>query len=442
MATRITPVTQAPLPPTTPLETQTGCLEKVKRFICHFFEWLCNLFSSKELEKGETAELKERVAVKSQKPTAIHSGYDEQTLAFYRTLAPLKTIGQTETSSAQGVTSTQRLKNAIIESDKSEDPTKYKSQFYEQHVSHVKRIYTTYFSERYASTPMMGHVNWIPGCFGLHMRGVALVVSHLCQKYGFKDFYVCETLEGFAKKLDEFILDPAVRGAFIVPCFSSGSQIGFKPNFPQHKASVLVDKSDGIKIVVLDPQTNGVIRPEKIEGNNDIWQGWEKAESFNAEEIVFRALLKASLPKESQLFFGEKQREYVYGCASFAIQDALAFLRNPAFFAKITLSGEPLQLNGLSLQKISVLPCAFLIGMQSVKRMGDALLFTESEELVVKTKEGQEKNVNDYMSKYIVNKRNHYISVKSCRYNEIVLQMLKELTEEQIGQRLQAALVV
>jgi hypothetical protein len=444
-------VGQQPLLVPTPLETEPNCLEKIKRFICDFFEWLCNLFSSKEVEGKKPEELKGRVEVEGQESTATPPQYDAETLAFYKTLAPLKTLGQTADPSAKAVSSTQRLTTGIIESDKTEDPESYKNQFYEQQVNRVKKIYTTYFSQRYADTPMMGHVNWIPGSFGLHMRGIALVVSHLGQKYGFKEFYACETLEGFAKKLDQFIKDPTVmRGAFVVPCFSSGPEQGFKSNFAQHKVSVLVDKSDGIKIVVLNAQKivvlnaqkNGDVTPEKIQGKDDIWQGWETPGSFSSQEVVFRAILKANLPKESELFFGNTSREHQYGCESFAIQDALAFLRDPAFFTKIKLSGDPLQVNGMSLQTIFELPFAFLIGMQSLKELGNATAFASPQDLVVKTKEGQEKTLPGYLSKYSINNRNHYITVKSCRYNEIVLQMLKELSQEQIDQRLQATLVV
>lgn len=425
------------------LEREVGCFEKIKRFACSFFTWLCNLFSCKAKQ------------VKNEQITPLDpAAFNEETFLFYRALPPLKTIGRSGAASreAENITATERLKSRILESDKSEQSGKYQSLCYEQHTECVKAIYTTYFSQTYAATPIMGRVNRIPGNFGLWMPGVALVLFHLSQKYGLTQFYACQTLEGFSNKLREFIQNPKVtRSAFVLPCFSSGpEEEGFGPNFAQHKVAVVVEKSAsaGVKIAILNAQEPLDLAAERIEGAGDIWKGWEKPGSFGVEEVIFRAILKANLPKNSQLFFtkmswnldGKLDRERRYGCESFAIQDALAFLRDGEFFNKIILVATPLNVNGFSLTRISQLPAAFMTGMQSVKGLNKILRIYQDS--IIKTKNNRNKTLSDYMSKYIINGRNHYITVKSCRYNEIVLQMLKDLSRHEIDQCLAATLVV
>src|SRR5262249_28091474 len=147
------------------------------------------------------------------------------------------------------------------------------------------------------------------------------------------------------------------------------------PNFPQHKIAVLVEKeaSGQIKLVIMNPQgkESTPILPQNIEGDREIWDGWEDSQSFNWEELILRAVLQADLPKESQLFISTVSREGHYGCAHYALQDGVAFLRDPYFFdnEKLISVQTGTKVGGMSLRKITQLPPAFMIGTQSLKTL-------------------------------------------------------------------------
>jgi hypothetical protein len=328
----------------------------------------------------------------------------------------------------------------------------HNQEYLRRHTELVNQCYTQAWEQKYSGSPLMGRVNWIPGDFGLWMGGMALIVSHFIEKYGFKEFYVCETLEGFSKKLEQFVENPqAKRGAFIVPCFAAGSQhhgVGFRPNFPQHKVTVVVEKvplSGQIKLAILDGQPEGnnpVISPEKIGTHGDLWKGWQCQGCFNSQELVLRAVMNAKLPRNTQLFHSAVPRERSYGCSSFAIRDGIAFLRDPAFFDKIVVDQKPpLQVSGLPLKTITQLPPDFMIGTQSLRQLHTYIKNNSSKDLTVKKKEGKDKTLFDYLKKYNVQEKNHYITIKACRYNELVLQMLISKTPSEIDDRLSKVLV-
>jgi hypothetical protein len=314
------------------------------------------------------------------------------------------------------------------------------------------------------NSKMMGRVNWISENFGLWMPGVALVVAYLKDKYHFKEFHVCETLEGFSKKLEKFTTDSgAKRGVFIVPCFGSdywvreGAQ-GFKPNFPQHKVAVVVEKEESglVKLALLDAEPrkdNAKVSPENVKGFN-IWDNWQSGElDFNPQELVFRAVMKANLPQNTQLFHSGVIRQTQFGCASFAIKDGVAFLRDPFFFEKITVEKDTAHLDKFTLKKITTLPPAFMVGTQSAKALQTYMQNNKKNGLIVKEKNGHSKTLSDYIEKHHVivgiedeghfskEKQNHYITLKVCRYNEIVLQMLTKMTQSEINQCLSETLV-
>jgi hypothetical protein len=354
---------------------------------------------------------------------------------------------------------------------KQQDPER----FLESHTCAVKELYTHLFQGnllyqcyskifKEKNSKMMGRVNLIPGNFGLWMPGVALVVAYLKNKYGYKEFYVCETLEGFAKKLEKFTNDSELkRGVFIVPCFGSDywsaeGVEGFKPNFPQHKVAVVVERhqSGSIKLALLDSgptESNAEVCPSRVEKFN-IWDNWRSNNlDFNCQELVFRAILKANLPQNTQLFYSVVEREKHYGCESFAIKDGATFLRDPLFFDKITIEKNQGQLGGFKLNKITTLPPAFMVGTQSIRKLTTYYEQNRKESGLVKEKDGRTKTLSDYIEKHHVmvkikekdsstlQKQNHYITLKTCRYNEIVLQMLTKMTQSEINQCLSETLV-
>lgn len=311
--------------------------------------------------------------------------------------------------------------------------------YLENHTELVKQFYETNLSvKKNDKLSFMGMVRHIPAGFGLWMPGIALAIAYLKNKYRLEaEFYSCNTLEGFSKKLEQFLDSDKRRCVFIVPCNDSGLTA---PNFPQHKIAVVVEKhhTGRIKLALLEsqPYINKVlspISPENINNYSNIWVGNELQGSFSAPELVSRAVLQAKLPLNVavDLYYSVVYRLTSYGCESFSIQDGLAFLRDPKFFDNINTKETHKKLNDLPLHEITQLPPAFMIGTQSLKKFNE--YHQKNGDLLVKTKEGKSITLSAYAKKYMINNQNHYITVKSARYNEIVLQMLMKMSLEAIN---------
>ena len=93
----------------------------------------------------------------------------------------------------------------------------------------------------------------------------------------------------------------------------------------------------------------------------------------------------------------------------------------------------------MAVHRITELPPAFMIGTQSMKIL-DAYK-RKHPNAVVKRKGQTNKTLDDYNTKYSVNGRNHYITVKGARYGAVVLQMLDQHSPEELSQILSETLV-
>lgn len=303
----------------------------------------------------------------------------------------------------------------------------------------LKNLESGHIAKKY---PLMGKVNRIPGEYGLWMAGVGLVASYLSEKHKLEGLYVCNTLEAFASKLNEISQHHQdQRAAFVIPTFYSGSSGCTMPNFPQHKITVVVEKkTDQLKIAILDSDVTGQnsITPSHLECN-DIWDGWKKPDAFTPDELALRALLKSYLVPNSQLFYSKVPREVAYGCESYALTDALAYLKDPDFFNKITTSEETPLKNGLMIRGIVRLPPSLMIGSQRFTALKDYVKSSSPESLKIPGRKN--KTLKEYIKRNRVividkklgrKKQNHYITKKTFKYTKIALNIMQNFASENI----------
>lgn len=281
--------------------------------------------------------------------------------------------------------------------------------------------------------PFMGKVDYIPGEFSLWMPGVSLVAGYLTQKRNLQGFYVCGTLQAFSKKLNAFIKSPKdERAAFIISAVRPSPFT--RPDFPQHKIAVAVEKKGKkLKIVLLDGEGN------KINSNNlgckNIWDGYKVPGNFNYSEVVLRAILQAELPEHAELFYFPFEREVIYGCETFALGDAAAFLEDTDFFNKIKIEEHGQKIpNGLILKRIIEVPAAFMVPAQHA---ADVQKYINEHPHAIQIP-GRKKNLAQYQAKHIIQvgkrKQNHFVTKKMFKYQEIVIQILEKLSSSEIEQ--------
>lgn len=281
--------------------------------------------------------------------------------------------------------------------------------------------------------PLMGPVNWIPGKFSLWMAGVGLVASYLSQKHHVEGLYVCNTLEAMTQKLNEVLentLDQRI--AFVIPTFSSGTSSLFKPNFPQHKIAILVEKhGDKTKIAILDADTQARPISSKNLPCEDIWDNWNTYGSFNASELALRAIFKTKLPAQAEVFYSHVPREAKYGCETFALRDALAFLKDPNFFGRIQGDQEFIY-QGVKVNSLNQLPPAFMITTQYFSSLNFYLTAFPHDQKIP----GSSKTLQDYVNKFRVKvagkDQNHYVTRKTYKYSKVALAILQKSNNSEL----------
>lgn len=330
----------------------------------------------------------------------------------------------------------------------------------------AKRLQSSYESSTYNDlanqspyNTLLGNVYNTPGDFSMWMSGVALIAAYLTEKKKIKGLYVCETLESLSSQIQRIHSDPKdQRCAFVVGTFSSGFindyQDHFKPNFPQHKVTVCVEKKEGqLTIALVDPEPiteNAEISPKNL--TNEIWKEYDVWDAFNSQEIVFRAILKACRDSkcEARLLHSQAVREQAYGCVVFALQDAFAYLRDPDFFDKITTCKEKrIKIDNLyEIEVIKTLPAECMVGTQSSKilqaykkgggqfdkrllgrKRGTLQQYLDANNVEVTNKQGHKTN------------QNHYITKKSFKYLNFVVLASQRFSRSELQQFVNKVLV-
>lgn len=305
------------------------------------------------------------------------------------------------------------------------------------HLSENKTVYNFY----------MGTVFYTPAEFGLWMPGIALIASQLAEKKRLQGLYICLTLEAFASRLQEISNNPNDhRCAFVVPAFMSGYNPYYKPNFPQHKCAVCVEKKNGfLTIALLDAQpdrTNCQICPARLK--NDIWEDYRKLDEFNSQEVIFRAILIGikGVKEQIRLMHSQVIREIESGCSVFALKDAIAFLRDPDFFKKLEFFCLPTKIDEQrQIEVITRLPPECMVGTQSYKllnlyqsrvtegALNSPLIGKKSNKSLKTVLEENQAVIQTLDGKKL---QNHYITKKIYKYMHSIIHAIETMPPKDI----------
>jgi len=210
----------------------------------------------------------------------------------------------------------------------------------------------------------------------LNMPGVAIVASYLRERKALDNLFVCKSLEAFQKKLEEVsLLEGNTRLALVLTDRPEVEKTNDKKDGEYgavtiHKLAICIEKSGPqIKIAVLDPMADkeDVISPFQVHAaTKDL-----KYIYLDGIGYPLWYLFHSSLDMTNTTIYYsmiKRQRTYI-GCETFALNDGVAFLRDPHFFEKLQARKVVIKEGDaqLILHKIESLPPAFMTGTQSLK---------------------------------------------------------------------------
>jgi len=291
-----------------------------------------------------------------------------------------------------------------------------------------------------------GHINFVPVNFSVYMPGLSLLAERKIQKYNLQNkLFVYERIEDFISKLKDLKDAPGDQKiACIVPVIYShlkwNSDDGVKqafPNYPQHKMAILIEKiGEEISIALPDGQSGngqediyGEYNSLRVRGKQ-LWDGlgevMEAEHGFGINELVYRAIALAQLdPDRTRIFHTNIQRETVFGCAIFALSDAIHFLKKaPSFFQDIQCKDPEKCFLGDCYQIVR-LPKGYMIGTQSWKRLTEYINTMPPEERTTPlTGHKKERTFEKFIEEHSDN------NIKGRRINlYIQRKMIKELNK-------------
>lgn len=246
------------------------------------------------------------------------------------------------------------------------------------------------------------------------MPGIALIATYLKAKKGLAGLFVCATKKALSEKIKEIVQsNKDERCALIV-----GSNAGEDGDFPLHKVCVCIEKTEkNVKVVFLD-----------------------SFGSLNLSGSVFSEVQhSAAVGKIPVSFYlSDVQREFAgYGCAIFALQDAISFLQHPSFFEQIqtrTSSGKHL---------ITRFPPGYMIGMQSSSRLEE---YKKESDQLGEVIPGRKKTLAEYIRKNSVfdgagKLQNQYITKKMLKYMNFIACAVRDLKTAELKELIHATLL-
>ena len=164
------------------------------------------------------------------------------------------------------------------------------------------------------------------------MRGVAVAAVYLKQKHQIEHLYVCKSLEDFQIELEKFSQDPKLLKASFIICVRGymHESIGFEA---RHKVAIGVEKLEGkLFICVFDPMNISTLGMNELSSilpasANDLEKGYIKP-GLDLLWYIVRCKLDW---ENTVLGLSGVSRQKGGGCESFALRDAVCFMRNPKF---------------------------------------------------------------------------------------------------------------
>lgn len=212
------------------------------------------------------------------------------------------------------------------------------------------------------------------------MKGINLIADHLREKNLLEHLYVCSTMDDFLKclqKINESNDD--FRHAYIVPSYQSlvtcshkrdcRDSAHEKPDYhAQHKVAVMIERIHGkTKVFVSDSM------PYRLDMNRT---HLNHRSSFEPEELVHAYLREANLSNAAYYYsLVKRHHAHMGGCETFALRDAVIFLKDNEYFQRLKKFGRfcPLEENGTfeSPYYITNLPPENMQYCQSLKQLDE-----------------------------------------------------------------------
>lgn len=277
-------------------------------------------------------------------------------------------------------------------------------------------------------------------CLSFKMQGLALIASYLKDKHQLEHLYVCDSLEAFQSQLLQLSQsEEDLKAALVISTRGLSKYNTWVPE-NQHKATVCIEKVNGkLKIFHLDSQPFDVDENLLKENASELKEIREMS-SF----AVFWAIYHSGIDVENAEFYRyTKTREHAgYGCETFALKDAVAFLKTDNFLERVklgTTSDESI------IQLITELPPQFMKTTQSLTQLEK--YENENPELAneeIPKSPGSEKvsmTLHDVIQKYTrkgydknmqLVDQNHYTSIFSLKYHLMVLKAMQMMSTAQL----------
>lgn len=270
------------------------------------------------------------------------------------------------------------------------------------------------------------------------MQGTALLAHYIKCKTGQKDLYVCKNLDAFKEELER-IRDNSEdqRAAYVVPTYCDDVNSNKLAGVFQHAYCLCIEKINGkLKIAGLNSQP-GPVRLENCHLNPG---------RFTTSELLLGYVKAANLPNDTQFYTCVPGDHRQFGdegvCATFALRDAITFLKDSAFFQNFEKgSGQGSISDPFLLKRF---PPEFMKGTQSLTVLEK--YFSENREAAEKPLGSSGKNLIERVDHHCLirdsKKQNLFMSRRYRKYHLILLFLLNRLKDSHLNELINKNLIV
>lgn len=295
--------------------------------------------------------------------------------------------------------------------------------------------------------------NFSGGCVdfkSFSMPGLAVIASYLKQKHEVDNLFVCDSLEAFQHQLHQLSQKPGdFRASMIISVRGMSSKWHFVPE-NQHKVAIGFEKiGDQIRLISFESGGSSVQTELLNKSAMELYDYIDPANHLDSTPI-FWSINQSNLNLDNvSLYRSNVKREYgAYGCETFALRDAIEFLKTPDLFDRITINSNP---DSVEIAEVDFLPPQFMKGIQSMTALK---IYMDSDpelanEPLHKSRSGtttlkklvKQNSMTGYAKGLSRRKQNHYISFRSYKYHLMLLEAMKRLSTEELQALIDQTLV-
>jgi hypothetical protein len=264
------------------------------------------------------------------------------------------------------------------------------------------------------------------------MEGTALLAHYISMKTHQEDLYVCKDLQALKEELERVKNNPAdQRLALVVPTYQAALNSDKKAlGFFQHALAVCIEKRAGeIHICVLNSQSN-LLETQNIH----LEQG-----PFGAVELALSYMQTANPPSCTKFYYsaliGWRQHGKEGFCSTFALRDAVAFLKNREFFQSLQTQQGAGSIKDPFL--FDRLPVNFMKPTQSLK-----MLDAYAENLSEQSQKALEASLDKHCMTFKGKRMNMHMSHRFYKYHLMLLFLLNRLPATELNALIAGKLIL